>query len=673
MTIPIPPVAHAAFQPDDRAAAAARSHVRDTLREWRVDPVADDAVLLVSELVTNAVVHAGTPVDVTCQLVDGTVQVDVQDRHPSRVLPEVPVQENVEGSSGRGLLLAAAIASSWGVTYTTNSKNVWFRLELPDASTGRGTTMATPIGAMAELPEAPRDLHVAVVGTDLDGRVREWNEPATQLFGWAPDQARQLRLADLIAWPDVPTLDLDEILELARWQGECRIRHQTGHMVPSFASHLRTQGEHEDTAVVWLLVHHAHRALLEVPAPARVPVDSYHRGDGGDDVAEWAILSDQLAARLSFEELLQRTVERARDTLRGDAAYVLLASEDDAELELRATTGLPPDVQRRDRIPAVEAITRVGSANLPAVHDDLGPDCEPAPMLRGTGMRALITVPLLVEGRVTGTLGVAAETLAHFTNDDAIRLQRAADRIALSLERAHLAEQERANRDRLGFLAEASDLLAGTLHQDMTMALVAQLVVPRLATWCAIHTADEDETSQLSYVWHADETLVDPLRTVLDKTPAPEPGTAPGVRLWPSLTATDAGAASGVLAGDVVLIFPLVARGHALGSLTLGRPASDRFPSESVTLAEDLSRRRHWRWTTRGCTPSWPRPRTLCRRACCRRSCRRSPVWTPASCTRPRERATKSAVTSTTSSPPSRTGGGSPSVTCAAPGPRPHR
>src|SRR5262249_22509616 len=82
--------------PGRRAAAAPRRFVRETLRAWAVAPAAgrhglvDDAVLLTSELVTNAVVHAGTAVQVTCRLVDGAIEVVVSDGHPGRLGPETP-------------------------------------------------------------------------------------------------------------------------------------------------------------------------------------------------------------------------------------------------------------------------------------------------------------------------------------------------------------------------------------------------------------------------------------------------------------------------------------------------------------------------------------------------------------------------------------------------------
>ncbi|WP_262402639.1 hypothetical protein [Actinomadura sp. CNU-125] len=94
--------------------------------------------------------------------------------------------------------------------------------------------------------------------------------------------------------------------------------------------------------------------------------------------------------------------------------------------------------------------------------------------------------------------------------------------MSLSLEKARVGELERSWRGWLSFVAEASDLLAGTLDQERTMALVAQLVVPRLATWCAVYTVADAEPARLAYVWHADENRADGLRALLDRAgPAP--------------------------------------------------------------------------------------------------------------------------------------------------------
>ena len=135
-------VASAAYQPEAAAVAAARRFVRETLQSWlpaeqarAASGLVDDAVLLTSELVTNAVVHAGTPVHVTCKLADGGLEVMVRDSLPASMVPGQSQDENIpaERTSGRGLLLPSALASAWGVTYGRAAKAVWFRMGLASA------------------------------------------------------------------------------------------------------------------------------------------------------------------------------------------------------------------------------------------------------------------------------------------------------------------------------------------------------------------------------------------------------------------------------------------------------------------------------------------------------------------------------------------------------------
>ena len=102
-----------------------------------------------------------------------------------------------------------------------------------------------------------------------------------------------------------------------------------------------------------------------------------------------------------------------------------------------------------------------------------------------------MTVPLLAEGRVTGVLAAAAAEPDRFTMPTRNACSRSLTGSRFLSSGRRLAELERARRGRISFLAEASDLLAGTLDQDKTIALAAQLVVPRLATWCAVYLLGE--------------------------------------------------------------------------------------------------------------------------------------------------------------------------------------
>ncbi|WP_330173310.1 SpoIIE family protein phosphatase [Streptomyces sp. NBC_01498] len=606
--------AAASFDPVGRSVATARAFVRDTLQGWGHADVVDDAVVLTSELVTNAVIHAGTSADVLCLRKEDGVRVEVSDRYPER---EIPMQGtglslgSPDRENGRGLLLCAALASRWGVDYTPTHKRVWFQLDLPDRPVGARS--AGPVLPNALLPVTDEHVRVAVVQIDRTGAVSSWNEDARHLFGYPADQVIGKPLTDFAAWPHTPGIGtgIVEALLLSRWEGSYGIRDSDGRVVPVYASHLRVRDTEGEPSTVCLLVRDDERAVIQTPQ--RAPVTEAGNENRAVDPFEVFIGSP---APEDLDGLLQRTVERARDMLEGDSAFLLLATDDETELEVRATTGLPSARQRFARVPVEAGTGRYGSARMPAVHEDLAVVPGAVPLLNGTGMRSVVTVPLKVEGRLTGSLGVAAESPGRYSNEEALRLQFAADRIALAVESARLGELERLRRGSLSFLVEASDLLAGTLDRDQTLALMAQMTVPTLATWCAVYTiADQASDPYLSYVLHEDEERIDGLKALLSTIDPPEPVPTPGARVWTGpadaahraalrtsmreLGGTSTPVSSGIgttlataaAVGGETVVLPLVARNRVIGMLTLGRPSDDHFRQEVLELADDLSRR----------------------------------------------------------------------------------
>ncbi|MFE5514583.1 SpoIIE family protein phosphatase [Streptomyces sp. NPDC056529] len=604
--------ATASFEPVGRSVAAARAFVRDTLQGWGHPELVDDAVVLTSELVTNAVVHAGTAADVLCLRSDDSIRVEVSDRYPER---EIPVQSGrtlaaPDRENGRGLLLCAALAHRWGVDYSPTRKHVWFHLDLPQRPVG--TRSAGPVLPDALLPVADSRVRVAVAQIDRNGAITAWNEHAGELFGYGSEQVTGKPLGDLAAWPHTPGIGtgLAEALRLSRWEGSYGIRCADGRVVPVYASHLRVRDSQGEPSTVCLLVREHERAVLQTPQRPAAEPGAENRAADPFEVFIGSPAPDDL------DGLLQRTVERARDMLDGDAAFLLLATDDETELEVRATTGLPAARQRFARVPVETGASRYGSARMPAVHEDLAAVPGAVPLLEDTGMRSVVTVPLKVEGRLTGSLGVAAEAANRYSNEEALRLQFAADRIALAVESARLGELERLRRGSLSFLVEASDLLAGTLDRDQTLALMAQMTVPTLATWCAVYTiADQASDPYLSYVLHEDEDRIDGLKELLSSITPPDPVPTPGARVWTApgdaahRAALDASvhaldhppsplspgidttlATASTVAGETVVL-PLVARNRVIGMLTLGRPSEDHFRQEILELAEDLSRR----------------------------------------------------------------------------------
>ncbi|MGW7524661.1 SpoIIE family protein phosphatase [Streptomyces sp. NPDC054783] len=611
--------AAATFEPVGRSVATARSFVRDTLQGWGFADIVDDAVVLTSELVTNAVVHAGTHAEVLCLRAEDGVRIEVSDRYPER---EVPLQNaaatmgSPDREGGRGLQLCAALATRWGVDYTPTHKNVWFQLNLPERPVG--TRTAGPSLPADLLPLADGRVRVAVIQVDRKGAITSWNEDAEELFGYPAAEAMGRPLTELAAWPHTPgtSTGVAEALQLSRWEGSYGIRGADGRVASVYASHLRVRDTGGEPSTVCLLVREHERAVLQTPP--RVPAGDQSQSSDGQGADPFEVFIGSPAPD-DLDGLLQRTVERARDMLDGDSAFLLLATDDETELEVRASTGLPSARQRFARVPVEAGPGRYGSARMPAVHDDLTAVPGAVPLLSGTGMRSVVTVPLKVEGRLTGSLGVAAEAPGRYSNEEALRLQFAADRIALAVESARLGELERLRRGSLSFLVEASDLLAGTLDRDQTLALMAQMTVPTLATWCAVYTiADQASEPYLSYVLHEDEELIDGIKALLSKVPPPDPVPTPGARVWttPGEVAHQAALRSSMRSlglsggptrqissgigptlatasavGGETVVLPLVARNRVIGMLVLGKPTDEHFRQEILELAEDLSRR----------------------------------------------------------------------------------
>jgi anti-sigma regulatory factor (Ser/Thr protein kinase) len=108
------------------AAAEARRRVRDAIASWQVPVDQDAAVLLTSELVTNAVRHeAGQAVMLVITCAGGQLRVDVHDT--SRSLPAV-ADVPADAETGRGLLLVETLSDEWGFYRTAAGKAVYFTL-----------------------------------------------------------------------------------------------------------------------------------------------------------------------------------------------------------------------------------------------------------------------------------------------------------------------------------------------------------------------------------------------------------------------------------------------------------------------------------------------------------------------------------------------------------------
>ncbi len=115
---------------DPRSSAAARRFVEETLRRWECEGLLDTVNLLVSELVTNSIVHAESGADMAVLLKPDALRIEVTDH--GQLMPALE-EADVDATSGRGMSLVARLSSSWGVVPRADGKTVWFELSRPDA------------------------------------------------------------------------------------------------------------------------------------------------------------------------------------------------------------------------------------------------------------------------------------------------------------------------------------------------------------------------------------------------------------------------------------------------------------------------------------------------------------------------------------------------------------
>ncbi|WP_184954176.1 SpoIIE family protein phosphatase [Paractinoplanes abujensis] len=191
-----------------------------------------------------------------------------------------------------------------------------------------------------------------------------------------------------------------------------------------------------------------------------------------------------------------------------------------------------------------------------------------------------IRVPLTVQRPYSGELELDASPIG-FAQPLATLV---AERFSLHLENDRLRRTDLRRQTWLTFLAEASELLAQSLDVNLTMALIPQLVVPRLGQWCAVHTTDAWGRLQLAAATHTDESALPQLHETLAET-------GPDSILTRLEEASRLGTQVMLGAPTEGFAVPLVARGTRLGTLAVGRHHRIRHDADEVNVLEDVARR----------------------------------------------------------------------------------
>ncbi|GAB7048998.1 hypothetical protein JCM9534A_41240 [Catenuloplanes indicus JCM 9534] len=191
-----------------------------------------------------------------------------------------------------------------------------------------------------------------------------------------------------------------------------------------------------------------------------------------------------------------------------------------------------------------------------------------------------VRVPLTVHRPYSGELELDAAPSGYA----APLATLVAERLSLHLENDRLRRADLRRQTWLTFLAEASELLAQSLDVELTMALIPQLVVPRLGQWCAVHTTDEWGRLELATAIHADESALPQLHAALK-----ESGPDSALARLREVSRTGGQAPLGAPTDGIAL--PLIARGQALGTLAVGRHNRQRHDPDEIAVLEDVARR----------------------------------------------------------------------------------
>ena len=452
------------FEPAPTSVSEARRFAREVLADWGLDDLLDDVVLLTSELVTNAVTHAGTPMTVAVVREEDRLRIDVFDQHPTRVLPVGVNARPGAGEHGRGLLITSALATAWGVEYRRDHKRVWAAFALVETT----LDVEAPNGGVPEGQDVRRRESVATTGQDPLG-----------LSGLALNQLALGDILDLVVDQTRERFDADAAYLLLEDEMEDRFvvaatsgaataikgrsvrRGQAG--APSLKASFRPLAISDLRATpVELLSGLELRSLTTAPvafegrvigtlAVAKHEPGSFATEDGAElqRVADWAAPSvDRASTRAADSE------RRAWLTFQSEASVMLASS-----LDLETTTAMTGQIvvprlatwcgiylnDARDH-PRLQFAWHADEHQLDAVQDALeeaepeGPEAPAQPDVEGE----VAILPLEARNRIIGWLTLGRPAGEPLRRERLMVAEAVARRAALAIDnaRAHTELQE---------------------------------------------------------------------------------------------------------------------------------------------------------------------------------------------------------------------------------------
>jgi PAS domain S-box-containing protein len=284
---------------------------------------------------------------------------------------------------------------------------------------------------------------------DIDGRWLEVNRALSGLLGYS-----QRELVGRMPWelshPDDRAAERKGFQRIVggaatSYAAEKRYVHEDGHVVYVLLSvSLAHDADGNARGGIWQVVDITERRRAELERAERMR-EQAARAEAeavADTIQKIQRVTDAALEHLAMDDLLRELATGIGDILAVESATIFLLESGEEHLTVGATYGLGTDDRGNVQIPVGETfVGRIAAERRPAALD--GPAAAlPDPLLEGKGVRALLGVPLVVEGRVSGVIQVATTAERSFTKEDESLLQLVADRAALAIEHARLYARE---------------------------------------------------------------------------------------------------------------------------------------------------------------------------------------------------------------------------------------
>ncbi|HLM36449.1 MAG TPA: GAF domain-containing protein, partial [Gaiellaceae bacterium] len=303
-------------------------------------------------------------------------------------------------------------------------------------------------------------------------------------------------------------------------------------------------------------------------------------------------VAELLAEAVTPQEVLDAILTEGVRAAEARAGAIGVLSDDGESVELLAQQGYPgPIMEDWGRFPvsAHLPMSQVMRSGEPLFISTLTERNELFPELAQQAQNgsSIAVLPLAVEGRVFGAMALSFAEKVEFGLERREMKVALARQASQALARSRLFAQEQGLRERMTFLAEASELLSSSLDYNLTLRQLAQLAVPSLADWCAIDMAGEEGEIVRLAVAHQDPEKVRWAYELQERYP-PKPDQQHGVpqvlrsgkpEFFPKIPEAILEEAIGDDEGlrqivdqlglRSMICVPLTARGRTLGALTL--------------------------------------------------------------------------------------------------------